>query len=71
MPRIISLLSLEVYLINLECFPFRRYCRNRSVADKRNYNYSLNLVLDLKEKKYLEQGTSSRFVKASLSQPFL
>lgn len=71
MPRIISLLSLEVCLINLECFPFRRYCRKRSVADKRNYKYSLNLEPDLLERKYLEQGKSCHFVKAALSEPFL
>lgn len=64
MPRVISLLSLEVSLINLECF--RRYCRNRSVADKRNCNYSLSLVLDFLESKYLEQGKWHRFVKAAL-----
>lgn len=48
MPRIISLLSLEVYLINLERFSFRRYCRDRSVVDKGDYSYSHNLLLVVK-----------------------
>lgn len=69
MPRIISLLSLEVYLINLECFSFRRYCRDRSVVDKGDYSYSHNLLLVVKGK-YLGQGKWCHVVKVVLSEPF-